>query len=78
MSITEVLTKTPTGKVSHRCMLLRESYREDDKVKTRTVAHLTPCPPDDIAALRWALHHPEVFVHPDDRVGLRERLASDT
>ena len=78
MYITEVLTKTTTGKVSHRCMLLRESYRDDEKVKTRTLAHLTHCPPDDIAALRWAFQHPHVFVSTDDRARLLERLADDT
>jgi len=78
MYITEVLTKTMTGKVSHRCILLRESYREDDKVKTRTLANLTHCPPDDLAALRWALQHKQAFLNPTDSARLVERLASDT
>jgi hypothetical protein len=64
--------------VAHRGILLRESYWEDDKVKTRTLANLTYCPPADIAALRWALPHPQVCVQPDDRARLLERLASDT
>ena len=58
MYITEVLTKTKTGKIAHRCILLRESYREDGKVKNRTIANLTHCPPQDIAALRLPLQHP--------------------
>lgn len=78
MYISEVLTKTTTGKVSHRCILLRESYRDAEKVKTRTLANLTHCPPDDIAALRWAFQHPHVFVNADDRARLLERLATDT
>jgi len=78
MYITEVLTKTTTGKVAHRCILLRESYREDGKVKTRTLANVTHCPPEDIAALRWALHHQEVFVSPDASARLLERLATNT
>jgi hypothetical protein len=57
MYITEVLTKTKTGKITHRCILLRESYREDGKVKNRTIANLTHCQPQDIAALRLALQH---------------------
>jgi hypothetical protein len=57
MYITEVLTKTKTGKIAHRCILLRESYREDGKVKNRTIANLTHCQPQDIAALRLALQH---------------------
>jgi hypothetical protein len=78
MYISEILTKTTTGKVSHRCILLRESYRDAEQVKTRTLANLTHCPPDDIAALRWAFQHPYVFVSADDRARLLERLATDT
>ena len=32
-------------------LLLRESYREDGKVKTRTIANLTQWPPERIAAM---------------------------
>jgi hypothetical protein len=78
MYITEVLTKTTTGKVAHRCILLRESYREDGKVKTRTLANLTHCPPHDIAALRWALHHKQAFLSPADSARVLERLADGT
>jgi hypothetical protein len=78
MYITEVLTKTTTGKVAHCCILLRESYREDGTVKTRTLANLTHCPPDDLAALRWALQHKQAFLSPTDSVRLVERLANDT
>ena len=55
MYITEVLTKTKTGQISHRCILLRETYRENGKVKNRTLANLTHCNPQDVAALRLAL-----------------------
>lgn len=78
MYISEVLTKTTTGKVSHRCILLRESYRDAEKVKTRTLANLTHCPPDDIAALRWAFQHPHVVVSAAERARLLERLATET
>lgn len=57
MYITEVLTKTKKGKVSHRCTLLRESYREKGKIKTRTIANLTHCKPEEIQAIRLALEH---------------------
>lgn len=57
MYITEVLTKTKKGKVSHRCILLRESYREGGKVKNRTIANLTHCDPREVEALRLALQH---------------------
>lgn len=57
MYITEVLTKTKKGKTSHRCTLLRESYREEGKVKNRTIANLTHCNPKEVAAMRLALKH---------------------
>jgi len=55
MYITEVKTKTKTGKVSHRCILLRESYRENGQVKNRTIANLTHCKPEEISAFKLAL-----------------------
>jgi transposase len=57
MYITEVLTKTKKGKISHRCILLRESYREHGKVKNRTIANLTHSNPKEVAAMRLALEH---------------------
>ena len=57
MYITDVLTRTKKGKVSHRCVLLRESFRKDGKVCNRTVANLTHCPPAEVAALRLVLKH---------------------
>ena len=57
MYITEVLTKTKKGKISHRCILLRESYREDGRVRNRTVANLTHCTPKEVAAMDLALKH---------------------
>jgi len=57
MYITEVLTKTQKGKISHRCILLRESYREGEKVKNRTIANLTHSNPNEVAAMRLALAH---------------------
>ncbi len=77
MYITEVLTKTTRGKIAHRCILLRESYREHGKVKTRTLANLTHCPPPDLVALRWALQHKHDLLNPEESTGLRERLERD-
>jgi|GEM_PF-2322650 len=77
MYITEVLTKTTTGKIAHRCILLRESYREHGKVKTRTLANLTHCPPQDIVVLRWALHHKQDLLSPEESARLLERLERD-
>jgi hypothetical protein len=57
MYITEILTKTKKGLVSHRCILLRESFRKDGKINTRTIANLTHCNPGEVAAIRLALQH---------------------
>ncbi len=57
MYIESIPTKTSTGKISHICTLLRESYREDGKVKTRTIANLTHCKPEEVEAMRLALAH---------------------
>lgn len=77
MYITEVLTKTTTGKIAHRCILLRESYREHGKVKTRTLANLTHCPPQDVVALRWALQHKYDLLSLEESEALLERLERD-
>ena len=37
--------------------LLRESYRQDGKVKHRTIANLSRCSPDEIQAIKLALRH---------------------
>jgi hypothetical protein len=39
------------------CYLLRESYREAGKVKHRTIANLSGCNEQEIAAMRLALRH---------------------
>ena len=39
--------------------LLRETYREDGKVKHRTLANLTHCKPEEVEAIRLALKHKE-------------------
>jgi transposase len=57
MYITEVATKTKKGKLSHLCILLRESYRQNGRVKNRTIANLTHCDPGEVAAIRLALKH---------------------
>ncbi len=49
-------TSTVNGKTYTRC-LLRESYREDGKVKHRTIANLSDCKPEEVEAIRLALRH---------------------
>ena len=47
---------TRNGKTYTR-YLLRESYREDGKVKHRTIANLSRCSEEEIEAIRLALRH---------------------
>ena len=47
---------TVNGKAYPR-RLLRESYREDGKVKHRTLANLTHCKPEEVEAIRLALKY---------------------
>lgn len=39
------------------CHLLRETYRDHGKVKHRTIANLSHCPPEEIQAIHLALQH---------------------
>ena len=47
---------TIKGKTYSRC-LLRESFRENGKVKHRTIANLSQCSPQEIAAITLAFEH---------------------
>jgi len=48
--------KSSNGR-SYVTILLRHSYRQDGKVQKRTIANLTHCPPEDVAAIELALEH---------------------
>jgi transposase len=50
-------SKAKQGKIYKGAILLRESYREDGKVKNRTIANLSHCKPEEIEAIRLALKH---------------------
>jgi transposase len=56
MHIVRSKFKAKSGKV-YETVLLRESYREGNKVKKRTVANLTNCSKQEIAAIELALRH---------------------
>lgn len=56
MHIVRSKFKARSGKV-YETILLRESYREGKKIKKRTVANLTNCSPQEIAAIELALKH---------------------
>ena len=45
------------GKKVYESIWLRESYREDGKVKTRNIANLKHCKAEEITAIELALKH---------------------
>jgi transposase len=49
--------KTRVGSKVYSRVLLRESFRDQGKVKHRTIANLSQCSPEEIAAIRLALKH---------------------
>jgi len=63
MYITGIKTHSCTGKLSHTCTLLRESYydKPTGKVKNRTLANLTHCDPLSVEAMQFALKHKKDF-----------------
>lgn len=56
MYITKPSRTSQNGK-TYQTVLLRESYREGGRVKNRTIANLTHCKPEEIAAIELALQH---------------------
>lgn len=60
---------------SYRRHLLRTSYREDGKVKKRTIANLSHCSEQEISAIRLALHHKDDLTalgKPKDSIELQQ------
>jgi hypothetical protein len=60
------------------CYLLRENYREDGKIKHRTIANLSACSEEDIAAIRLALKHKKdlsALINAAPSVALRQGLS---
>ena len=57
MHISENKSAGKKNKKIYQSVLLRESYREDGKVKKRTIANLSYCTPEEIAAIKLALRH---------------------
>jgi hypothetical protein len=55
----EKTRKPPRSGQTYTRYLLRESYREEGKVKHRTIANLSHCSPQEIEAIRLALRHKE-------------------
>ena len=57
MHVTENKSRSKKGKKIYQSVLLRESYRVARKVRKRTVANLSHCKPEEIAAIKMALKH---------------------
>ncbi len=49
--------RSKQGKKIYHSVLLRESYRVGKKVRKRTIANLSSCKPEEIAAIKLALSH---------------------
>src|SRR5450756_2863261 len=56
MHVARALWPSSNGK-TYQSIYLRESFRQDGKVKKRDIANLTHCDPDQIAAIELALKH---------------------
>jgi len=73
-----VENRSKQGKKIYHSVLLRESYRKDGKVRKRTIANLSSCKPEEIAAIKLALAHKDNLSELgslDESVGLEEGLA---
>ena len=57
MHIVENKSRSTKTKKIYQSILLRESYRDKGKVKKRTIANLSHCKPEEIAAIKLALKH---------------------
>ena len=57
MHVVENKSVSKDGKKIYNSILLRQSYRENGKVKKRTIANLSECTPEEIAAIKLALKH---------------------
>lgn len=57
MHVVENKSASKNSKKIYQSVLLRESYRENGKVKKRTIANLSHCKPEEIAAIKVALRY---------------------
>src|SRR5574337_968056 len=73
-----VENKAKSGKKIYRSILLRESYREEGKVRKRTIANLSNCTPQEVEAIKLALSHKDdlsALVAVSESVELQEGLS---
>lgn len=70
--------KTSRGGKTYNRVLIRESYREDGKVKHRTLANISGCSQEEVLAIKLALKHKENLTEmvPDpDEIQLKQGLS---
>ena len=67
------VTRVP-NRSSPPAVLLRESFRDGDKVKSRTLANLTHWPDDKIEALRRVLKGETSFATPAEQIRIERSL----
>jgi hypothetical protein len=73
-----VENRSKQGKKIYHSVLLRESYRVGGKVRKRTIANLSSCKPEEIAAIKLALAHKDNLAELGslkEQVDLEEGLA---
>ena len=76
-----VINKSQHGKKIYNSVLLRESYRENGKVKKRTIANLSACSDEEVAAIRLALQNKnnlESLINVDKDVVVEQGLSIGT
>ena len=73
-----VINKSTHGKKIYTSVLLRESYRENGKVKKRTIANLSACSEEEIRAIQIALQNKgslENLINSDKDIKLEQGLS---
>ena len=73
-----VINKSQHGKKIYNSVLLSESYRENGKVKKRTIANLSACSDEEVAAIRLALQNKnnlENLINVDKDIAVEQGLS---
>ena len=76
--VATVYIEKTNSRGKYTCYLLRETYREDGKVKHRTIANLSGCSEEEIEAMRLALKHKKdlsQLIAVTEAVSLRQGLS---
>jgi transposase len=76
--VATVYIEKTNSRGKYTCYLLRETYRQDGKVKHRTIANLSGCSEEEIEAMRLALKHKKdlsQLISVTEAVSLRQGLS---